>query len=160
MVASKKVEALSGKNPPALGQPLPLTVPLSLAGGNIKANSISQSNINEWMYKHLAWLIYQSVECRALMFFGVGKFGPKGGDKLWPGRWSIRWSIRSCKVGYWWSIRSCNKYWWSIRSCNKYWWSIRACKGSQKLPRNPPSLRLASWAIRQGKAKVMQWGVW
>ena len=68
MVASKKVEALSGKNPPALGQPLPLTVPLSLAGGNIKANSISQSNINEWMYKHLAWLIYQSVECRALMF--------------------------------------------------------------------------------------------
>ena len=80
MVASKKVEALSGKNPPALGQPLPLTVPLSLAGGNIKANSISQSNINEWMNKHLAWLIYQSVECRALMFFGVGKFGPKGGQ--------------------------------------------------------------------------------
>ena len=149
MVASKKVEALSGKNPPALGQPLPLTVPLSLAGGNIKANSISQSNINEWMYKHLAWLIYQSVECRALMFFWVGKFGPKGGNKLWPGRWSIRWSIRSCKVGYWWSIRSCNKYWWSIRSCNKYWWSIRTCKGSQKLPRNPPSLAGQSGKGRQ-----------
>ena len=151
MVASKKVEALSGKNPPALGQPSPfLQCSSALLGeGDIKANSISQSNINEWMYKHLAWLIYQSVECRALMFFGVGKFGPKGGDKLWPGRWSIRWSIRSCKVGYWWSIRSCNKYWWSIRSCNKYWWSIRTCKGSQKLPRNPPSLAGQSGKGRQ-----------